>query len=144
MISRIRRTVSLFKFGRISYDLEELNDGKNILVSLQCLWTTNFSVRQWQWQWSCGTILDRLTSERLPARFRLGAEPKTFLFPLPLLPHQLMSYFDVGRHLSFHEKSAQDIAATKTTARPAHMEKRRCYHNSLLERSGKRRVLPCN
>jgi hypothetical protein len=28
---------------------------------------------------------------------------KTFLSPLPLLPHQLTSYFDVGRHLSIHE-----------------------------------------
>jgi hypothetical protein len=31
----------------------------------------------------------------------------------------------------------------KKPAQPAHLEKRGCYHNSLLERSGKR-VLPCN
>jgi purine nucleoside permease len=37
-----------------------------------------------------------------------------------------MSCFDVGRHLSFHEKSAQDIAATtETTARPAHVDKKK-------------------
>jgi RNA polymerase subunit RPABC4/transcription elongation factor Spt4 len=29
---------------------------------------------------------------------------KTFLFPFRLLPHQLMSSFDDGRHLSFHKK----------------------------------------
>jgi hypothetical protein len=51
---------------------------------------------------------------------------KTFLFSLPLLPHRLTSCFDVGRHLSFHEKSAQEIAATtETTARPAHVEKKK-------------------
>jgi hypothetical protein len=35
-----------------------------------------------------------------------------------------MSCFDVGRHLSFHEKSAQDISeTTEATARPAQVEK---------------------
>jgi hypothetical protein len=37
-----------------------------------------------------------------------------------------MSCFDIGRHLSFHEKSAQDIAATtETTAQPTHVEKKK-------------------
>jgi hypothetical protein len=27
----------------------------------------------------------------------------TFISPIPLLPHRLISYFDVGRHLSIHE-----------------------------------------
>jgi hypothetical protein len=43
---------------------------------------------------------------------------KTFLSPLPLLPHRLMSYFDVGRHLSFHENphktsQQQDNSSTR-------------------------------
>jgi hypothetical protein len=61
---------------------------------------------------------------------------KTFLFPLPLLPHRLTSCFDVGRHLSFKEKSAQDIAATETTARPAHVEKKKVLP---LQSSGEER-----
>jgi hypothetical protein len=43
---------------------------------------------------------------------------KTFLFPLPLLPHRLMSHFDVWRHLSFHENphktsQQQDNSSTR-------------------------------
>jgi hypothetical protein len=43
---------------------------------------------------------------------------KTFRFSLPLLPHRLMSYFDVWRHLSFHENphktlQQQDNSSTR-------------------------------
>jgi hypothetical protein len=43
---------------------------------------------------------------------------KTCLFSLPLLPHRLMSYFDVWRHLSFHENphktlQQQDNSSTR-------------------------------
>jgi hypothetical protein len=69
---------------------------------------------------------------------------KTYLFPHPLLPHRLMSHFDVWRHLSLHKNRTRH-RSNKTKARPAHVEKRRCYHYSLLERSGKRRIiLTCN
>jgi hypothetical protein len=42
----------------------------------------------------------------------------TFLIPLPLLPHRLMSHFDVWRHLSFHENphktsQQQDNSSTR-------------------------------
>jgi hypothetical protein len=63
------------------------------------------------WQWSCGH--KREVAGSIPA----GCT-KTFLFPLPLLPHQLMSYFDVWRHLSFHKNprktsQQQDNSSTR-------------------------------
>jgi hypothetical protein len=60
----------------------------------------------------------RLISESLPARFPAGRTEKHFLSPLPLLPHRLMSHFDVWRHLSFHENphktlQQQDNSSTR-------------------------------
>jgi hypothetical protein len=49
---------------------------------------------------------------------------KTFLSPLPLLPHRLTSYFDIGRHLSIH-KNPHKISQQqdKSSTRP-HGEKK--------------------
>jgi hypothetical protein len=58
---------------------------------------------------------------------------KTFhLSPLPLSPHRLTSYFDVWRHLSFHENPHKDIA-TRQQLDPPTCGGRRCNHNSLLD-----------
>jgi hypothetical protein len=43
---------------------------------------------------------------------------KTFIFPLPLLPHRLMSYFDVWRHLSFHENPLMTSQQQTSSTRP--------------------------
>jgi hypothetical protein len=73
-----------------------------------------------------GLVVPSSSHKRKVAGSIPAGSTKTFLFPLPLLPHQLMSCFEVGRLLSYHEKSAQDIAATTdTTARPAHVEKKK-------------------
>ena len=59
----------------------------------------------------------RLISERLPVRIPAGRTKNLLTFStLPLLPHRLMSYFDVWRHLSFREnphRTQDSIAATR-------------------------------
>jgi hypothetical protein len=40
---------------------------------------------------------------------------KTFFFSLPLLPHRLMSYFDVWRHLSFHKNPHKTLQQQDST-----------------------------
>jgi hypothetical protein len=45
---------------------------------------------------------------------------KTILFPHPLLPHRLMSHFDVWRHLTFHKnphKTSQQQDSSSTRPR---------------------------
>jgi hypothetical protein len=64
--------------------------------------------------------------------------------PLPLLPHQLMSYFAVWHHLSFcenpHKTTSQQLDNSST--RPCgEKEEGASYHYSLLERSGKRKPI---
>jgi hypothetical protein len=74
----------------------------------------------------------RLISERLPVRFPAGRTKKTSfsLSPLPLLPHRLMSYFDVWRHLTFREnphRTQDSIAATRQQLNlPTWRKRRRC------------------
>jgi hypothetical protein len=67
----------------------------------------------WMCVWMCvcrngngtgnGLVVPSSSHKREVAGSILAGCTKTFLFPLLLLPHQLMSYFDVWRHLSFHE-----------------------------------------
>jgi hypothetical protein len=69
----------------------------------------------------------RLRSKSSPARFPAGRTENIFsLFPLPLLPHQLMSYFDVWRHLSPAKKiriaRKTTLQHIETTAQPAHVK----------------------
>jgi hypothetical protein len=49
---------------------------------------------------------------------------KTFLFPLPLLPHRQMSHFGVWRHLSFHKNPHKTLQQQDNSSTHPRGEKR--------------------
>jgi hypothetical protein len=74
-----------------------------------------------------GLVVPSSSLKREVAGSILAGCTKTFLFPLSLLPHRLMSHFDIWRHLSFHTNPHKTLQQ---------------QDNSSTRQRGERKVLP--
>jgi hypothetical protein len=71
-----------------------------------------------------GLVVPSSSHKREVAGFIPAGCTKTFLSPLPLLPHRLMSYFEVGRHLSIHENPHKKSQQQDNSSTPPPGEKK--------------------